>query len=89
MLLHKLYFYIIILLNVWTHFDFSVDLPGECKSLLRLPVTAMSVSQAFPATLSIINCSGMIVSNALFCFLMYNKPVLLKKISRHSIAEFS
>ena len=64
--------------DVSTHFDFSVDLPGERKSLLRLPVTTMSVSQAFAATFGIIAAAS-IVSNALFCFLMYKKPVLLKK----------
>jgi len=38
----------------------------------------MSVSQAFAATFGMIAAAS-IVSNALFCFLMYNKPALLKK----------
>ena len=59
---------------------YSLDLPGESKHLLRLPVTAMNVhvSQAFAATFGIIAAAS-IISNALFCFLMYKKPALLKK----------
>jgi len=38
----------------------------------------MSVSQAFAVTFGVIAAAS-IVSNALFCFLMYKKPVLLKK----------
>lgn len=38
----------------------------------------MRVTQAFAATFGMIAAAS-IVSNALFCFLMYKKPVLLKK----------
>jgi len=38
----------------------------------------MSLSQAFAATFGIIAAAS-IASNGLFCFLMYKKPVLLKK----------
>ena len=38
----------------------------------------MGVSQAFATTFGII-ATASIVSNAMFCFLIYKKPVLLKK----------
>ena len=57
---------------------FSEDLPGESKSILRLPVTTMSLSQVFALTFGII-ATASIVSNALFCFLLYKNPGLLKK----------
>ena len=38
----------------------------------------MNASQAFAATFGVIAAASF-VSNALFCFLMYKKPALLKK----------